>query len=141
MALEYDSQSNMSAVKGLAPIVIATDTTTDGASVDTFDFGSLTWVISSGVVTDGDYQVLLEESDTDFSGETTVDDADILDGVIADWDFALGDDGVTVRIGVIAKKRFQRCSLVSASTTTGGLFSWVALLGHPKHQPVAKAAV
>ena len=141
MSLEFDSQSGFQAGGGLRPIVIATDTTTDGASVDTKDFGSLTWVIESGVLTDGDYQVLLEESDTDFSGETAVADADIIDGVIADWDFSdTADDGTIVRIGLIPKKRFQRCSLVSTNTTTGGVFSWIGILGHPKRQPVAKQA-
>ena len=138
MSLSVDSSSKMSGQGGLRPVVIATDTTTDGASVDCKDFNSLTWIIESGVITDGDYQVLLEESDTDFSGETVVDDDHIIDGVIADFDFAAAaDDGVVVRIGVIAKKRFQRCSLVSTGTTTGGLFSWVGVLGHPKSAPPA----
>jgi hypothetical protein len=139
MALEYESVGSFQAAGGLRPVVISSDTTTDGATVDTKNFSSLTWVIEAGVITDGDYQVLLEESDTDFTGETTVADADIIGGVIADWDFAFAaDDATIVRIGVIAKKRFQRCSLVSTGTTSGGVFSWHGVQGHSRSEPAAE---
>ena len=53
--------------------------------------------------------------------------------------FVAADDDAAFRVGSIGKKQFQRLSIVSTGTTTGGTkFSSVAILGHPKVAPTAE---
>jgi len=133
--MEFDLKNNVKDNVGLAPVAIATDTTTVTAIIDTADFGSLVWQIMSGVITDGAYTIVLEESDDSaMSGATAVPAAERLGDLPA---FALSEDGVSKRVGSIGKLRYQRLSIVSVSTTVGGLFSVAAIQGHPKSKPVA----
>ena len=114
---------------------ISSDTTTDGAAIDTKGYQSVTFVLQSATLTDGTYTPVIEESDTgDFSGEeNAVADADLL-GTEAAAAFAAADDNEVRRIGYVGNKRYVRLTLVSTSTSTGGTLGAVAILGHPEVQ-------
>lgn len=135
--MEKDLHSGLNTLIALDVGDITTNTTTDGNVIDTIGFEGLDYSIQSGTITDGTYALVLEESDVvTFGGEeTVVPTANIL-GVLTG--FILTDDDVTLRVGSIGKKRFQRLSVVSAGTTTGGTnFTAQAILGFPKSGPTA----
>lgn len=134
--MEYDLHSNTKVALGLAVQDITTDTTTVGAIIDTKGFESLIWAILSGTITDGTYALLLEEGEaSNLSDATVLAAADTLGALTG---FVAADDDEIRRIGSIGKKRFQRLSIVSASTTTGGTnFAATAILSDPKSAPVA----
>ena len=120
---------------GLAIADITTNTTTVGAIIDTQGFESLEWSIQSGTITDGTYTPLLEESDVIGFSPSNVLDTDFSLGTIANATFGAADDDTVKRIGTVGKKRFQRLSIVSAGTSTGGTnFGAQAILGHARHQ-------
>ena len=134
--MEYDLHNNVNAAMALKEAAITTDTTTVGEIIDTKDFGSLEFIVSSGTITDGAYALKLEEGDD--SGLS--DAADVsADNILGDLvGFVAADDDTVKRVGSIGKKRYQRLSIVSTGTTTGGdSFGAVAAQGNPKSMPVA----
>ena len=136
---EYDLHSNIDDRVALDNQDIASDTTTPGAIIDTSGFESIEFIIQSGTITDGSYAILLEESDNasmPVGVETTVVSADQTLGALTG--FVAANDDETIRVGSIGKDRYQRLSLVSTGTTTGGEFSAIAVLGHPHTSPVAQ---
>lgn len=134
---ECDGHSNIGSVIALANQNITTDTTTVGAIIDTAGFESCEFIVASGTLTDGAYALKLEQGDdSGLSDAADVPAAEIL-GVLTG--FAATDDDTTKRVGTIGKKRYQRLSIVSTATTTGGTnFSAVAVQGHPHTAPVAE---
>ena len=96
-------------------------------------------MIFSGTLTDGTYTPLLEESDSSIFATSNVVDTDFTLGTIANATFALTDDDIVKRIGSVGKKRFQRLSIVSAATSTGGTAGALAVLGHARTQPTSGA--
>ncbi len=133
--MNYDLKNNVKDSVGLAPVAITTDTTTVTAIIDTKDFDSLVWQIMSGVITDGAYTIVIEEGDaSNLSDAAAVPAAERLGDLPA---FALTEDGVSKRVGSVGKKRYQRLSIISTSTTAGALFSVGAIQGHAKSKPVA----
>ena len=133
--MEYDQHSNVQAESVIGPVAIATSTTTAGAIIDTQGFESLEYLISSGVITDGTYDVTLEEGDDPALADAApVPAANILGALPS---FADTDDDVSKRVGSIGKKRYQRLNIDSAGVTAGGLFAAVGVLGNPKSGPVA----
>lgn len=132
--MEYDINSILTGVKSLAPVAIATDTTTVLATIDNALFEALLYVITSGVITDGAYVVKLFEGDASNMSdevEVTAADTDKLNGTLPT--FALTDDGVVKQFGYRGKKRYTRLKIVSTATTSGGLFTALALKGYPRH--------
>lgn len=133
--MEYDLHNNVNVVAVLAPVAIATNTTTNGVIIDTAEYGSLEYIVSAGVLTDGAYAFTIQESDdSGMSGATNVAADDLL-GALAS--LAATDDGKIQRVGIIGKKRYQRIAVVSTGTTSGGLVGIVAVQGTPKRAPVA----
>ena len=135
--MEYDLHSKIKTLIALAVGNITTDTTTVGAIIDTQGFESLEFSIQSGTITDGTYTLVLEEGDdSGLSDAAVVPAANIL-GVLTG--FVLTDDDATKRVGSIGKKRYQRLSILSAGTTTGGTnFTAQAILSNPLRGPVAE---
>lgn len=127
-----DLHSRIEIRKALAPVVIASDTTTTSVAVDLDGYESCEFLIASGVVTDGAYAVLVTECDTTGGSYTAVADADLI-GTEALAAFALTDDGEVRKIGYKGSKQFVKVALVSTATTSGGLFSAVAILGHARN--------
>jgi len=111
--------------------VISTNTTTDGASIDTKDFDlGLMFLFVATAYTDGTYTPVIEESATGaFAGEENVV-ADVnLVGTEAGaaLSAATAENGVIASIGVVGTKRYVRTTIVSASTSTGATISTIAV--------------
>ena len=130
----FDLHDNCQVLNALDSQTISTDTTTNGEIIDTSSFHGLEFFLKSAAITDGTYTVTLTEGDDSALGDgTTVDAADLL-GSIA---FVAAEDDTPKRIGYIGKKRYVRMNVVSADTTSGGVFDGVAVLFAPNHAPVA----
>lgn len=113
---------------------ISSDTTTNGVIVDTAGFEALTFSVQSGAITDGAYTVTMSHGD-----DSSLSDADAVpsDEVLGSIAFALAEDNTAKRIGYIGKKRYVRISIVSTSTTSGGVFAATAIRSVPHSAPVA----
>lgn len=135
--MEKELHNNIDDRMALNPAAITTDTTTAGIIIDTAGYESLEFLIIAKTITDGAYALKLEEGDdSGLSDAADVAAADVL-GVLTG--FVAADDNTVKRVGSIGKKRYQRLSIVSTSTTTGvDIMSAIALLGHPQHAPVAQ---
>ena len=108
-----------------------------GVIIDTVGFESIEFVIQSGTITDGAYALVLEQGDDSGLSDAAVVPSDEVLGVLTG--FVAADDDTAKRVGSIGKKQFQRLSIVSTGTSTGGTkFSSVAILGHPKTAPTAE---
>lgn len=133
MGLAFDIHKLAIGVIAVAPIVIATDTTTVGLTIDTALFGAIEFMAFTGVLTDGDYEVkLFESDDSGMSGETEVTDENDLIGSLPDFTDDT-DDAAIEQFGYIGSKRYLRCKIVSTSTSTGALIGIIAVKGHPRH--------
>lgn len=134
---EYDLHSNVKQEVALDSQDITTDTTTVGNIIDTAGFESIEFIIQSGVITDGVYALVLEQGDDSGLSDAAVVPTDEVLGVLTG--FVAADDNAAKRVGSIGKKRYQRLSITSTSTTTGATkMSSVAILGHPKVAPTAE---
>ena len=134
---ECDLHSNVKQSVAFDSQDITTDTTTVGNIIDTVGFESLEFIIQSGVITDGTYTLVLEEGDASNLSDAAVVPSDEVLGVLTG--FVAADDNSALRVGSIGKKRYQRLSILSASTSTGATkMSSVAVQGHPKVAPVAE---
>lgn len=130
----FDLHDNCEVALALAAQTIATDTTTNGAIIDTLGFHGLEFILQSAAITDGAYTVTLTHGDDSGLSDGATVSADDLLGSIA---FADTDDNAAKRIGYIGKKRYVRLNVVSTGTTTGGAFAATAVKFSPKHAPVA----
>lgn len=110
--------------------------TTVGATIDSQGFESLTFVASTGVVTDGTFAgTVFGGNASNMSDEVQLTGADLIGSDIA---IATADDGVCERVGVnISRvaKRYYRLKLTQAGATSGGFISAQAILGNPKVLP------
>lgn len=141
--MEFDQSSMIKAAIVIGPTAgAAAGASTVGAVIDTNQnerFEALTYILQAGTITTGSFAIVLEESDTGaFAGEETTVPADAVIGTTPTW--AVTDDDTIVRVGIIAKKRYQRLTLTGASTPNGD-FSAVAVLGHSHVAPVADQTV
>jgi len=128
--------SQIKAESGLDIQIISTDTTTAGNIIDTQGFDSLTFLFNTGVITDGDYLLLIEEGDdSGLSDAAAVADADLTTTEALASFTADTDDGKVSKIGYTGSKQFVRASIVSTNTSTGGTMGIVAVDGHPSDQP------
>lgn len=135
--MEFDLHSNVKQVVALDSQDITTNTTTVGNIIDTVGFESLEYLIQSGTITDGAYALKLEQGDDSGLSDAADVPSDEILGVLTG--FVAADDDAAKRVGSIGKKRYQRLSIVSTGTSTGGTkFSSVAVLGHPQSAPVAE---
>ena len=128
--MEQDLHSQVKVVTGLAPVAITTGN--DTAVVDTLGYESFEWLVALGVLA-GTFSFVFEESDVvTFGGEETVVPAANVIGVSPTY--IATDDGQARRVGIIGKKRFQRCSIAGAATPSA-IASILALLSHPVIKP------
>jgi hypothetical protein len=123
---------------GLAQATIATNTTTNGSTVDLNGTGtderfrSAMVMLRTTGVTDGSYVLSLEDS-PDSSSWTAVAAPDV-QGTVA----AITSAGAnsTFYLGYVGAQRYVRCKLVSSATTSGGVFSAMWVLGTAAKTPV-----
>lgn len=140
--MEYDIHSNGDFAIALDLAAITTNTTTVGNVIDTAAFDAIEFVLATGVITDGDYDLIVEHAtDVGMSDAETVPAAELL-GIAtqlsaSDLLTRIGYIGGTLADGTFAKRQFLRVSIVSTNTTTGGTMGVLACQRHQKHQPVA----
>jgi hypothetical protein len=119
---------------------IASDTTTVGTSIDVRDALAVEFTVQSGTVTDGTFDVLIEDS-PDNSVWTAVADKNLL-GTEAAAQFLAANDDEVKKIGYkfnAGNKRYVRLSLVSTGTSSGGEFS-ACVCKFVEHRPIDKVA-
>tara|TARA_Y100001970_G_scaffold266398_1_gene355045 strand:+ start:7182 stop:7583 length:402 start_codon:yes stop_codon:yes gene_type:complete len=124
-------KSTTSPVVALNTTAISSDTTTNGVIIDTAGYESILFIIQSGTITDGTYTSLIQEGDdSGLSDAASVADAD-LTNTEASIAFAATDDNTSKSIAYVGDKRYVRLNIVSASTSSGGTLSAVAIKGDP----------
>ncbi|KQV33138.1 MULTISPECIES: hypothetical protein [unclassified Rhizobium] len=132
-----DSHNNLNFAVALNIGAISSNTTTNGAIIDTQGYESVEFVIQSGTLTDGGYAPTITEGDaSDLTGGTATAAADLL-GTLAGATFAATDDNVVKKIGYKGSKRYVRLNIVSTGVTTGGTLGATVVRGHARSKPVA----
>jgi hypothetical protein len=114
-------------------IQTVTTGTTQGNVINLNDgvnnFEALELVMAVGQYTDGDFSLLLEESDDDVT-YGAVDAEDIL------GDNTPISEAGSLHIGYVGKKQYVRTSVVVAAGATGADVSVVGIKGHPRSAPL-----
>ena len=118
----------------LALASAAQSATVKGAAIDTAEFGSLMFVVTTGAVAgSGNFGITVQESDTTTDGDFTDASADSVIGsslvnpVAADSIYKVGYNG---------SKRYARLS-VTKNSGTSVVIGAIAVKGDARHQPVA----
>lgn len=132
--MHQDLHSNIKVENVIPPEALTANT--NSAVIDTAGFESLEYIIHVGAaMAGGGFTVTLaqgEESDlsdaTDVPAEETLGDLPVIE---------TGDTDKVFRVGVVGKKRYQAVSLIETGAITGGVVGVTAVLGHPRHAPVA----
>lgn len=137
--MKTDMSSEIKAVPSTAPAAAVTGNgVTVGATIDTKGYEALTFVVSTGVVTDGTFAgAVYGGNASNMSDEVQLTGSDLIGSDIA---IATTDDGVCERVGVNKArvgKRYYRLKLTQAGATSGGFISAQAILGCPGISPVA----
>lgn len=137
--MQTDQSSKMKVLPSLAPAAAVTgNATVAGATIDSQGWESLTFVVSTGVVTDGTFAgAVFGGNAANMSDEVQLTAAEIIGSNIA---IATTDDGVCERVGVniaAAGKRYYRLKLTQAGATTGGFVAHQAILQNPRFMPTA----
>ncbi len=131
----FDSKSDMKTLSAFNSASITSSTTTAGNVIDAAGYESLTFDNSIGTRTDGTFTPLIEDCDTVDGSFVAVDDA-FLNGTEAAA--AIAASNTHSRIGYRGTKRFVKFSWVSSGVSSGSTgCKSSAILGHPKHAPVA----
>lgn len=140
--MKTDLNSEIKAIPCVTPAAgITGNSTTTGATIDSKGYQSLTFVASTGVVTDGTFAgTVFAGNAANMSDEAALVAADLIGPGTAAIDLATTDDGVCERVGVNLQrvaKRYYRIKFVQAGATTGGFLACLAILGSPSFAPVA----
>lgn len=119
---------------------IATNTTTNGTTVDLGvfgnDFRTVLFVVHTATITDGSFAFSLEESD-DATAWTAVP-SDRVQGSLPT--VVAVNDNVVFTFGYIpAGGQYVRCVVVSTSVTSGGVMGAVAVCSGAGSSPVARS--
>lgn len=136
----HNTYSNTLVTPALALTEITSDTDTAGTAVDCGlhgnNFRDALFAVSAHALTDGAYTVAVEESSASGSGYAAVDPARILGSLPS---FAASDDNAVKSFGVRPTKRYLRIVVTSATTTSGGSLSAVAVLGNGSNRPASRS--
>jgi hypothetical protein len=127
----------------IAPAVVADNTAQVGAIIDRQGFGSLTYVISTGVLADADatFTTLLEESpNANFSGSNVVASTDV-NGSAALASFTFANDNQCFKLGYVGSQRYTRLTITPAVNSGNAPISAVAILGSPGLGPTVNPPV
>lgn len=121
-----DIRSNVKQTVALTA-VITTDTTTNGAILDTADFElGLMFGLDITAFTDGTYTLALQESDDSGMAGAVAITGDKLIGTLPVATAATAQGADLGTVGVISNLRFVRAQIVSAGTTTGATANVIA---------------
>lgn len=135
--MAHDLVHNLKVTPAYAGGTISSDTTTSGGIViDTLGYSAVMFAIYSGAITDGTYTPKITECD---NADGTTGAAEVTAYQIKQT-FAAADDSAVKVCGAKITKRYCVLSLVSASTTSGGVFKGaVAILGEKDRPPAVSA--
>jgi hypothetical protein len=127
----FDTYTDNRVVASLVPAVQAA--TLKGSTVDLAGYNSALMVVNTGaIVSDGDYSIAMQESDTTTDGDfANVSAADLRGSLPATLEAS-----TVYRQGYIGSKRYVRAVITKAGGTSiaaGAVF----VLGHPALAPVA----
>lgn len=125
--MEYTLAGSVKPLTALAAQAV-TGTVT-GEIIDSYDFNSMTFIVSTGAIT-SDVTLTLEHSDDSGFSSSEVVPSDLVFGDLPSLTSAANTDG-QVWLGYFGKKRYVRLSVASGSAD----LSAVALLGHPEQAP------
>lgn len=138
MSAVRDAQSMFDAYKSDFT-AISTDTNTDGPAFDTKDHEmGTTFLIACVAYTDGDYELVPQESDDGSTGWTDIDAASLLPqpGTTAVSVGALTADGAVMgKLGCFSTKRYVRARVTSTGTTSGASI-FTAIIKHGEYLPL-----
>lgn len=141
-----DLHNSLKFSRGLSPVAATTDNTAYVSQViDRAGFDSLEFVGILGSVADADvtFTVLVEDSDSNFSG-TAVSDANLLGveaGTVTAGAAASGaapgfaDDNKVFKIGYKGLKRYVRVTITPANNSGNIFLAGVWVLGCPRTYP------
>ena len=104
--------------------------TTNGSTVDTAGFDSITFDFNFGVITDGTHTPSLQDS-PDGATWTAVPAANLV-GALAN-----GVSNTIQKVGYIGPQPYVRAVTTVAGATTGGIYSATAVCGHPSLAPTS----
>lgn len=136
-------RTDQSSVKKILPstapaAAITGNGVTTGSTIDSQGFESLTFVASTGVITDGTFAgAIFGGNASNMSDEVQLTAAQLIGSDIA---IATTDDGVCERVGVniaAVGKRYYRLKLTQAGATSGGFISAQAILENPRFAATA----
>lgn len=131
MSAKRDAISNASPAQSISPQAVAADLT--GTGVEVRGFEEVGIEINAGVCTDGDYTILVEESD-DNSTYTTVAAGDI-DGTGPT--IAAANDDQIFKLGYMGNSRYIRTSVVEGTDgSTGVVIAVTIQRRRPHNAPV-----
>jgi len=138
-----DLFSEIKVMRAVSPGFSTTDTAIVSQVIDREGFESLTFAIATGVLGDSNatFTVLIEDSDTDFSG-TAVDDTLLL-GTEAGASFQYDDDNECRKIGYLGAKRYVRLTITpsgNSGSPDAAFYSAVAILGGARKGPLTTQA-
>lgn len=131
-----DLHNNLKFSRGLSPVAATTDNTAYTSQViDRAGFDSVEFVWLAGSIADADvtFTLLVEESDSNFSG-SAVADADLL-GTEANGAPLLGSDNQVGKIGYKGTKRYLRVTITPANNSGNIFLAGVWVLGNPRSSP------
>lgn len=133
-----DLMNHVHPVRAFSPAAATTDNTAAVSQIiDTKGFGSTTFLLLFGTLTDADMTttVLVEDgNDAALADAATVDPSQLL-GTVALAAARFDDDNEPRKIGYIGDKRYVRVTVTPAANTGNFFLAMIALLGHPALQP------
>lgn len=137
--MRTDQSSTKKVLPSTTPAAALTaNAVTTGATIDSQGYESLTFVVSTGVITDGTFTgQIFGGNAANMSDEVALTADELIGSAPA---IATTDDGVCERVGVnIAKvgKRYYRLKMTQAGATSGGFMCAQAILENPRFLPVA----
>ena len=135
--MKTDLTSEIRVIPALSPAAGVTgNAVSTGLTVDTRGFESVTFVVQTGVVTDGTFTgAVFGGNASNMSDERVLTAAELIGAAIA---IAATDDGVCERVGVnkvLAPFRYYRLKLTQVGATTGGFIAAQCILGAPGQSP------
>ena len=127
----HEQATSQVVIDALESQVIGSNTTTEGAIIDTADFDmGLYFAINCKSYTDGTFTLKLEDGDdSGLSDAAVLDVTQLVFGTLPAITAAIVEGGVLEKEGVHSTKRYVRASLVSTSVTTGATLTIVAVAG------------
>lgn len=138
--MRQDLHHNIVVKRAISPVSVADNTAEVSEIIDVAGFSSLEFLIATGAIADADatFAVLVEEGDeSNLSDAAAVADSDLL-GTESDAGFQFDSDDEVRKIGYAGNKRYVRLTITPSSNASAALFSAVAVLGHPRDQPVTQ---